>query len=79
VFGILATLLINPNNLKMEIVGKDQFYGPEVSNNAMMALRKISVYWALLTIAALFLIKIKTNDELEESNKNKEKSPKVIE
>lgn len=72
VFGILATLLINPDNLKMQTVGKNHVYGPEVANNSMMALRKLAVYWALLTILALFIIKIKTKEELEETNKEKE-------
>lgn len=62
-FGIVSTLLINPNNMQMEKVGKDHLYGPEVANNTMTALRKLAVYWGILTILALFLIKIKTNDE----------------
>lgn len=27
-FGIVSTLMINPDNLKMEAIGKDHVYGP---------------------------------------------------
>jgi len=62
-FGILSTLLINPDNLKMEKIGSEHVYGPEVANKTMMALRKLSVCWILLTVMALFLIKIENKEE----------------
>ena len=68
-FGILSTLLINPNNLKMEKVGKDSVYGPEVADNVMVALRKLAVCWVVLTIIALFLIKIEQKEEQNIENK----------
>ena len=62
VFGIVSSMLINPRNLQMEKVGSNDIYGPEVANNSLIALRKISLCWAILTIVALFLIKIRTNE-----------------
>lgn len=68
-FGIVSTMMINPNNLKMETVGLHQVYGPEVANNTMTALRKLAVYWAILTLIALFLIKVDRPQEQDAADK----------
>lgn len=79
-FGIVSTLLINPDNLKMETIGKDHVYGVEVANNTMIALRKLSVCWAILTIFALFLIKIEgkeTSDNKNVTNEIEDSEPEL--
>lgn len=53
----------------MEKVGKDSVYGPEVADNVMVALRKLAVCWVVLTIIALFLIKIEQKEEQNIENK----------
>ena len=67
-FGIVSTLMINPDNLKMETVGKDHVYGPMVANNLIAALRKLALCWACLTIIGLLLIKIDREEENDSEN-----------
>ena len=64
-FGIVSTLLINPNNLKMDTIGRhhEHVYGPEVADNTMVALRKMAVYWTILTLIALILIKLDKKEQ----------------
>jgi len=57
-FGLVSTLIINPNNLKTISIdmGSDQIYGKNVAGNALGALRTLALCWTVMIIIALFLI-----------------------
>lgn len=64
-FGIVSTMLINPENQQMETIGSEQVYGSTVADRIIPAMRVLAVCWALMTVIALLLIKINHPDQAE--------------